>query len=139
MTKMMYAGAILREPGEAGAVAAFCRAEMDRLAAADAAGLEDVRQLLAAQKARAETVERRRNEMLAKRMRKLRRQVLRPRPGRIRAALLVGWAVVSALIPEWVREHRNTVDRGVYWTALITTTALTTVALLELGIVWGWW
>ena len=139
MTKMMYAGAILREPGEAGAVAAFCRAEMDRLAAADAAGLEDVRKLLASQRARTETVERRRNEMLAERLRRIRRQVLRPRKGRVKRALLVGWAVVSALIPEWIREHRRAVDRGVYWTALITTTALTAVALLELGIVWGWW
>ena len=138
MTTRMYAGAILREPGEAGAVAAFCRAEMDRLAAADAAGLEDVRKLLASQRARTETVERRRNEMLAERLRRIRRQVLRPRKGRVRRALLVGWAVVSALIPEWIREHRNTVDRGVYWTALITTTALTAVALLELGILWGW-
>ena len=139
MTKMMYAGAILREPGEAGAVAAFCRAEMDRLAAADAAGLEDVRKLLASQRARTETVERRRNEMLAERLRRIRRQVLRPRKGRVKRALLVGWAVVSALIPEWIREHRNTVDRGIYWSALIFTTALTAVALLELGIVWGWW
>ena len=139
MTTRMYAGAILREPGEAGAVAAFCRAEMDRLAAADAAGLEDVRKLLASQRARTETVERRRNEMLAERLRRIRRQVLRPRKGRVKRALLVGWAVVSALIPEWIREHRNTVDRGIYWSALIFTTALTAVALLELGIVWGWW
>ena len=139
MTKMMYAGAILREPGEAGAVAAFCRAEMDRLAAADAAGLEDVRQLLAAQKARTDVIERRRNRMLEDRLRKLRRQVLRPRKGRVKRALLVGWAVVSALIPEWIRDHRNTVDRGIYWSALIFTTALTAVALLEFGIVWGWW
>ena len=139
MTKMMYAGAILREPGEAGAVAAFCRAEMAKQAAADAAGLEDVRQLLAAQKARTDVIERRRNRMLEDRLRKLRRQVLRPRKSRVKRALLVGWAVVSALIPEWIREHRNTVDRGIYWSALIFTTALTAVALLELGIVWGWW
>lgn len=139
MTTRMYAGAILRDPGEAGAVAAFCRAELEKLTAADAAGLEDVRRLVAAQKARSEQIERRRNRMLEERLRKLRSRVLRPKRGRVRTVLLVAWAVITVLIPEWIREHRHPIDRAVYWTALITTTALTAITLMELGIIWGWW
>ena len=134
----MYAG-VIRNSADAAALKAFCRAEMERQAAMDAAGLEDVRQLLAAQKARSETVERRRNEMLREQLRKIRRQVLKPKRNRIKAALLIGWAVLTVLLPEWIRDHRRTVDKVIYWTALGITTVLTAVAILEAGIVWGWW
>lgn len=138
MREMMYAG-VIRNSADAAALKAFCRAEMAKQAAADAAGLEDVRQLLAAQKARSETVERRRNEMLREQLRKIRRQVLRPKRSRVKAALLIGWAVLTVLLPEWIHDHRRTVDRVIYWTALGITTVLTAVAILEAGIVWGWW
>ena len=138
MKEMMYAG-VIRNSADAAALKAFCRAEMERQAAMDAAGLEDVRQLLAAQKARSETVERRRNEMLREQLRKIRRQVLKPKRSRIKAALLIGWAVLTVLLPEWIRDHRRTVDRVIYWSALGITTVLTAVAILEAGIVWGWW
>lgn len=138
MKEMMYAG-VIRNSADAAALKAFCRAEMERQAAMDAAGLEDVRQLLAAQKARSETVERRRNEMLREQLRKIRRQVLRPKRGRVKSAVLIGWAVLTVLLPEWIRDHRRTVDRVIYWSALGITTVLTAVAILEAGIVWGWW
>ena len=138
MKEMMYAG-VIRNSADAAALKAFCRAEMERQAAMDAAGLEDVRQLLAAQKARSETVERRRNEMLREQLRKIRRQVLRPKRSRVKAALLIGWAVLTVLLPEWIRDHRRTVDKVIYWSALGITTVLTAVAILEAGIVWGWW
>ena len=138
MREMMYAG-VIRNSADAAALKAFCRAEMERQAAMDAAGLEDVRQLLAAQKARSETVERRRNEMLREQLRKIRRQVLKPKRNRAKAALLIGWAVLTVLLPEWIRDHRRTVDRVIYWSALGITTVLTAVAILEAGIVWGWW
>ena len=138
MKEMMYAG-VIRNSADAAALKAFCRAEMERQAAMDAAGLEDVRQLLAAQKARSETVERRRNEMLREQLRKIRRQVLRPKRSRIKSATLIGWAVLTVLLPEWIRDHRRTVDRVIYWSALGVTTVLTAVAILEAGVVWGWW
>ena len=138
MREMMYAG-VIRSSADAAAVRAFCRAEMARQAAADAAGLEDVRQLLAAQKARAETVERRRNQLLEDRLRKLRSRVLRPRRGRVKAAMLVTWAVITVLIPGWIGDHRKLVDRTIYLSSLAITTVLTAIILLELGYRWGWW
>ena len=47
--------------------------------------------------------------------------MLRPKRSRVKATLLIGWAVLTVLLPEWIRDHRRTVDRVIYWTALAVT------------------